>query len=221
MDLNDRLGICGPAATDHGNMAKSGNAALLGTLGEPKYPGILATYYAYGAAQGEGPNADQGVSNATWLGFLWQQGIIAGYAEVPLDEIKQAAVEFNGVLVGCLLGDNAESNFEKGLPWDNPPAPDPNDGHDILFIGWEPSGSVYVTWGALQRASPSWQANNPTDAWVILDANDPSVNWPALIAELTALHGTVPSVTPPAPVPTPTPVPSSGCWGAWRWLFGR
>jgi hypothetical protein len=47
------------------------------------------------------------------------------------------------------------------------------------------------------------------------------VNWPALIAELTALHGTVPSVTPPAPVPTPTPVPSSGCWGAWPWLFGR
>src|ERR1039458_9054029 len=143
MDLNDRLGICGPAATDHGNMAKSGNAALLGTLGEPKYPGILATDYAHGAAQGEGPNADEGVDNATWLGFLWKNGIIAGYAEVDLADVKAAAVDFGGVLVGCLLGDDAEANFEKGLPWDNPPAPDPNDGHDILFIGWDPSWSWY------------------------------------------------------------------------------
>jgi hypothetical protein len=226
MDGNDRYGDCGAAATDHYNMAKAGSTSVEDTLGEPKYAGTVATYFAYGIAQGEpGPNPDEGVDNATWLGFLWKNGIIDGYAEVDLADVKAAAVEFNGVLVGCLLGDDAEANFEKGLPWDNPPAPDPNDGHDILFIGWDPSWSWYVTWGALQWVTPSWQAANPTDAWVILDADDPSVNWPALIAELTALHGTVPSVTPPAPVPTPaptpTPVTSSGCWGAILRLFGR
>jgi len=222
MEGNDQYGDCGAAATDHYNMAKVGNVSVEDTLGEPKYAGTLATYFAYGIAQGEpGPNPDEGVDNATWLAFLWKNGIIAGYAEVPLPEVQTVALEFGGVLVGCLLGDDAEANFEAGKPWDNPPPPDPNDGHDILLIGWNAQGEYqYVTWGALQWATASWQAANPTDAWVIFDADDPSVNWPALIAELEALHGSVtPPPTPgpaptPAPTPTPSPTPAPGCLSA-------
>jgi hypothetical protein len=225
MDGNSTLGDCGAAATDHYNMAKAASALLYNTLGKPKYAGTVPTYYAYGEAMGEGPDADEGVDNATWLGFLWKNGIIDGYAEVPLDQVKAVAAEFGGVLVGCLLGDDAESDFEAvpPIPWDDGPGdpPDPNDGHDILLIAYTAEGTFeYVTWGALQRVTANWQAKNPTDAWVIFDADDPAVNWDELIAELEALHG---SVTPPAPVPTPTPTPAPtpGCWGALLRLFGR
>ena len=47
------LGDCGAAAVDHGNMAKAGDAKLLGTLGQPKTAGTTATYFSYGVSQGE------------------------------------------------------------------------------------------------------------------------------------------------------------------------
>src|ERR1017187_3098404 len=221
MDGNDQWGCCGAAGTDHGNMAKAGNLALLNTLGRPKYAGTLPTYWAYGIAMGEpGPTPDQGVDNATWLGWLWKQGIIDGYVEIPLSELRQAAPGAGGLLVGCLLGDDAEADFEKSIPWDDGPSdpPDPNDGHDICLAGFDANGrGRFVTWGALQWATAAWMANNPTDAWLILDADDPAVNWPELIAELTPLHG---SLTPP-PTPAPTPAPPSGCWGTILRVFGR
>ena len=120
-----------------------------------------------------GPDPDQGVDNASWLGFLFKEGIIDGYGEVPLSELQSYAQDFDGLLVACLLGDDAEQNFEAGLPWDNPPAPDPNDGHDILLIQTHVDGSIgVVTWGAIQACTPSWVSQNITDAWAILDEDD-------------------------------------------------
>jgi hypothetical protein len=211
MDGNDRLSDCGPAATDHGNMAKANNVALLGTLGQPKFAGTIPTYYAYGIAQGEpGPEPDQGVDNASWLGFLYKNGIIDGYGEVPLTELQQYAVDFNGILIACLLSNEAEQEFNNGQPWDDTPndPPNPNDGHDVLLIKYVESGAIaVVTWGALQQCTPAWVQNNITDAWAILDADDAQragIDWSALTAALQAVHGTV---APPAPSPAPAPSP--------------
>jgi hypothetical protein len=209
MDGNDTYGDCGPAATDHGNMAKAANPSLLNSLGEPKYAGTVATYLAYTGGQ------DTGVDNASWLGWLWKQGIIDGYGEVPLDQVREYAVQFNGVLLGCLLGDDAESDFENGVPWDDPPAPDPNDGHDILLIGYKADGTVqYVTWGGLQWVTANWQAKNPTDAWAILDKDDPTVDWQALETALITVHGVLPPTKPPTPSPA-----GGGCLMALMGLF--
>ena len=219
MDGNDQYGDCGPAATDHGNVAKTANTALIGTLGEPKFAGPVATYFAYGVSQGEpGPDPDQGVDNASWLAFLWKNGIIDGYGEVPLTELEQYAVDFNGILVACLLSDSAEQEFNNGQPWDDTPAnpPDPADGHDVLLIKYEVDQSItVVTWGALQLCTPAWRQKNITDAWAILDADDAAragINWASLTAALTEIHGTVspgPVAPPPTPGPGPTPVPPS------------
>ena len=213
MDGNDTYGDCGPAATDHGNVAKTGNMALVGTLGEPKFAGTVPTYFAYGTSQGEpGPDPDQGVNNASWLAFLYKNGIIDGYGEVPLTELEQYAVDFNGILVACLLSDSAENEFNAGQPWDDTPAdpPDPNDGHDVLLIKYVESGAItVVTWGALQQCTPAWRQKNITDAWAILDADDAAragIDWAALQEALVAIHG-VPGTVTPAPVPVPVPTP--------------
>jgi hypothetical protein len=218
MDGNSEFGDCGPAATDHYNVAKTGDTDLIDTLGGV---GPLSLYFQYGVAMGEpGPEPDEGVDNASWLGFLYRKGIIDGYGEVPLDQIREYAVAFNGVLIACLLGDDAEQNFSAGIPWDESASepPDPNDGHDVLLVEYAADGTIkVVTWGALQEATPAWVAHNITDAWVILDADDAKragVNWSALTVALTEIHGT----DNPAPgTPPPTPAPSF--FGAiWAWL---
>jgi hypothetical protein len=222
MDGNDSLGDCGAAATDHGNMAKANNAALLNALGTPTFAGTIATYYAYGEAQGEvtAPGAagpDEGVDNASWLGFLYKNGIIDGYGEVPLDELDAYAQDFNGLLLAVALDDQAEQQFEASQPWNGPP--DQSEGHDIWLIITHADGSIeVVTWGAIQAATLDFRTNNITDAWAILDESDAmraGVNWSGLQAALSAVHGTVAPITPPAPpepapvTPQPSPVVSS------------
>ena len=221
MDGNDQWGDCGAAATDHGNMAKASNADLFNTLGKPTYDGTLPTYWAYGLSQGEtgtppapADEPDQGVDNATWLGFLYEKGIIDGYGEVPLNQLHQYAVDFNGLLLGVTLSDNAQQEFQAGTPWGSPgDVPDPSLGHDVWFIKYNADGSASViTWGAEQPVTTDFINRFVTDAWAILDEDDANrvgVDWSLLQGVLNAIHGTVspvdpqPPVTPPAPDPVP------------------
>ena len=219
MDGNDQWGDCGAAATDHGDVAKTGDTSEIGQLGKPKYNGTLATYWAYGLSQGETgqpPNQsdqpDQGVDNASWLAFLYKEGIINGYGEVPLDHLHAYAVELNGLLMGVQLDDDAEQDFEAvpPVPWGSlaTDTPDPNMGHDILFIKYSADGTAaVVTWGGLQAVTAEFLRDNVTDAWAILDEDDAhraGINWSDLQAALQAVHGT----EGPNPSPAVSPVPA-------------
>jgi hypothetical protein len=213
MDANDSLGDCGAAAVDHYNMAKASDATLLDSLGKPTFDGTVATYYAYGVDQGEGPNADQGVDNATFLGFLYKHKIIAGYAEVDKDMAFAMAQKFGGVLIGQSLPDSAETDFEATppIPWGSAgEVPDQREGHDTLLIKTHADGSgEFVTWGALQPFTSTYFRDFVSECWIIFDRDDPQVDWPALEAALLAVHGVVTDLTPPVvPTPTPTPVPA-------------
>ncbi len=204
MDHNDEVGCCGAAATDHYNMAKIHSYSAYGQLGMPKFAGTLGTYYAYGVAQGEvgqPPNPpdhpDYGVTNAAWLGFLYQQGIIAGYAEVTdLTTLDWWGQRFGGVLVGLILDGNVASNdfyTTPRTPWDTMGK---TDGHDVLYINGNADGSgAFVTWGSVQPFTVGFRENNVTDAWVIFDKYDSNVDWASLEAALAEVHGTF---TPPA-----------------------
>ncbi len=213
MDGNDALSDCGAAATDHGNMAKAGDASLLDSLGRPTFAGTIPTYYAYGDAMGEptAPGAagpDQGVDNASWLGFLYAHGIIDGYGEVPLGELDQYAQDFNGLLLAVELDDAAEQQFSTHEPWSG--TPDPSEGHDVWLIVTHVDGSIeVVTWGAIQACTVDFRLNNITDAWAVLteeDAHRVGVNWDALKAALDEVHGTVAPAPAPAPAPAAPPV---------------
>ena len=189
MDDNDRLGCCGWAAPDHGNIAKTGDMKLLGTFGAPKFSPGINTYFAYGISQGEpGPEPDEGVANNTWLHFLWQNGIIDGYCEVPLNKLDTYAPIGSGLLTGLQLDDQAQQQFAEHEPWNG--SPDPSEGHDVWTIKTHADGSfAVVTWGAVQECTLNFRQNNVTDLWLITDKDDPSVDNAALQAAIGALHG--------------------------------
>ena len=194
---NDMFGDCGPAATSHNNMAKAGDPSIGGNLGRPKFNGVEGTYFAYGIAQGEpGPQPDQGVDNATWLGFLYKEGIIYGYGEVDDDEFDWFAQLFDGGIVGQGLdGQTAQNDFEDipRTPWDTMDMP---DGHDTLGIITHADGSgACVTWGSVQPYTAAYRQTNWQDRWVIYDADDPNIDHAKLQAALQAIHGTV--IAPP------------------------
>jgi hypothetical protein len=201
MDLNNRYGCCGAAAVDHGEMAKSGNAALYGTLGQPTYPGTIQTYFAYGLAMGEvgqPPNAptepDQGVMNSTWCGWLYEQGIIDGYGEVPLDEVHAFSAAFGGVLLGIHCGADFQDLFARVAPWGSTSSPpEPTMGHDIYLCDYAADGSGgVITWGHRQPITASFISTYVTDAWVFFDKDtDPLVDQAAMKDALNSIHGTV------------------------------
>ena len=214
MDGNDQWGCCGAAATDHGNMAKAGDAALLNTLGNPLYAGTLPTYWAYGVAQGETgqpPNPpsepDYGVENNTWCAFLYAHGLIDGYGEVPLDDLRAYAVQFNGLLLACQLSSNAQQQFVEGTAWGQPgDSPNPALGHDVWLIQLNQDGSgAVITWGRIQQVTAAFLKDYGTDAWAFVDKDDPAVDHAALDAALQALNG---NVRPAGPPPVPQPVPA-------------
>lgn len=202
---NSAFGDCGPAATSHNNMAKA-DKQIGNTLGKPKYDGVLGTYFAYGRAMGEpGPRPDNGVDNKTWLGWLYTQGIIYGYGEVPLDALDWFAQQAHGAIVGLLIdGKQAIADFQQQPKVSWGAMPNAQDGHDTLLIQTNTDGSGgLVTWGAVQPFTQDFR-QQITDAWIIYDRNDPTVDHSALQAALADVHG----------VDTPEPVesPSEGVW---------
>ena len=188
---NDVFGDCGPAATSHNNMSKEQNPSIGGNLGRPKFNGVEGTYFAYGIAQGEpGPQPDEGVDNASWLGFLYKQGIIYGYGEVPLNSLDWFAQTARGAICGLTIdGTTAINDFNASpkIPWG--PMPGASDGHDVLLIQTNANGTGgFVTWGAV---IPFWEEFRVqiTDAWIIYDADDPQIDHAALQGALADVHG--------------------------------
>lgn len=207
---NDRYSDCGAAAFEHGRMAKCGknmlndNGQELAADSQAATDCTLKTYFAYGRAMGEpGQDPDQGVDNATWLKYLFDQGIIEGYAELDAtnpDEVHMAMLNFNGVLVGCCLTDGAEQEFNNHQPWNITPSeqPDQSDGHDIYLVKYDTQAGTetMVTWGADQQCTVAWHSGQvqagDLEAWVFItneDAERNGVDLPALKQAIRDLGG--------------------------------
>ena len=204
---NDVHSDCGAAAFQHGRMAKSGHNLLndAGTelpADSPQATDLtLKSYYAYGRSLGEkGRNPDEGVNNASWLKFLFDEGMIEGFAELDAsnaDEVHMAMLNFNGVLLGCDLTDDAEDRFKAHEPWTITPQdqPDPHEGHDIYLVAYdtEAGTETIVTWGACQACTVAWEAGQALagdlEAWVFITAEDAARNGVNLTALQTAIRG--------------------------------
>ncbi len=203
---NTTYGDCGPAATEHGRMAE---ALVSVTGGAPTYEagfvppttaGTESLYFAYGRAMGEhGTQPDQGVTNATWLHYIFGQRVIEWYGELrpsDQDEMRTAMLACCGVLVAVELTSNAETQFADGEPWTitGGKQPTPTLGHDILWVAYGPTGDTFVTWGALQKAAVDWDAACITDAWAFgtqQDAERAGYDFPAIVAAINAAGGSV------------------------------
>jgi hypothetical protein len=208
---NDQHSDCGAAAFQHGRMAKSGRNVIeaAGTPLPADSPQAteftLASYYAYGRSLGEkGRNPDEGVNNATWLKYLFKQGMIEGFAELDAsnaDEVHMAMLNFHGVLLGCDLTDDAEDLFKAHQPWTVTARdqPDPREGHDIYLVAYDNQAGTetIVTWGACQKCTVAWESGQALagdlEAWVFItteDAERNGVDLPALQAAIRSLGGT-------------------------------
>lgn len=205
---NDTYGDCGSAGFYHGLMAKAlmANNTATDYLQAAWEPGftvptdsiVEATYFAYGRAQGEpGEQPDEGVDNATWFAFLKQLGIVELAAQIDPHnraEFKQAMIDFKGVEIGVALTDDAEQAFETGQPWDVSPSsqPNPQEGHDILVVKYDPQSLTVVTWGGLQECTIAWEdaeIDQYMDAWVFFTKEDGAragVDVDALEAEMNS-----------------------------------
>lgn len=212
---NDQYGDCGVAAFEHLCMAKAAtNGVYASDFVVPTTQATVDLYFAYGEAQGEGPNADQGVENATWLAWLFKQGLIEGYAEIDVaspgaaDRVHAAMNEFGGVLVGVQLTADAEQLFGAHQPWttENGETPQTNMGHDVALVKYDANGDTFVTWGDLQASTINWDSVCIDEAWVFVtrqDAERAGYDFEALLTALKTLPENQEIATPVAPTPAP------------------
>lgn len=200
------MGDCGVAGTEHGRMAKAlvsvGNGVPTFETGFvlPTTPYTAGLYFAYGNAQGEpGPYPDQGVTNAMWMQYLYDHKLIDWYGELDTRdpaEIHAVMLACRGVLVAVALNKTAEQQFANGQPWSvgKTDPSTPSMGHDILLVGFSPTGETFVSWGAVQHATVTWDSACILDAWAFgtkEDAERAGYTFAAIRAAIESAGGTV------------------------------
>lgn len=222
---NDTEGDCVPAATEHTRIAKglyNGDTA-------PTTGGTLGLYHKYGAAQGQGPDSDEGCDIGTWLLWVYDEFEKAKAAGDDIDEFAFAEITdlsqpslnkemlaANGIILGVNLTDDAQQLFPNS-PWTvaNGETPDPEEGHGIIQVKYNDADQMAtaVTWGELQEMTYAWVAACTEEAWIIYtreDAERAGFDFDAAVAAIKALNGTAGAdpVDPPSPSPSPSPAPA-------------
>jgi hypothetical protein len=87
-------------------------------------------------------------------------------------------LNFSGVCVAVELTDDAEQLFNLHEPWTTAQgeSPDPQEGHDILLVKYDPTSDTFVTWGGLQGATIPWDSGCITNVYVFVSKEDAQRN---------------------------------------------
>lgn len=99
-----------------------------------------------------------------WNRYGWIAGgklrKLGGFVSVDwhnIDEVKAAIMAYRGLGVGVQLPEDAMSQFVHHKPWAKTKhAPDPNEGHAIVCVGWNKNTFRWITWSAYQDSSADW-----------------------------------------------------------------
>lgn len=183
MYLNDQLGDCTIAGLAHMFGAwttYNGQAPGEALFGDDE---IEQVYSRIGGYVPGDEDTDQGCMMSDVLADAKAAGItdvhgkthkIAGYAAFgdPTNEtlLGQVLEVFGSVYVGFNVQASIENEFAEGKPWTYTPGEEFVGGHCVVLQHRAPEGSrtgilQYVTWGALQYATESWQAHTVEEAW--------------------------------------------------------
>jgi hypothetical protein len=194
MYLNDTLGDCTIAAVGHMYGAWTQYAA--GTEALFADSEIQAVYSRVGGYVPGDEDTDNGCSMADVLADQRAGGMtdagghvhkVAGSAAFgnPADEelLGRVLDVFGTVYVGINCQASILTEFSDGQPWTWTPGEAVEGGHAICLQRRLGSGGApleYVTWGALQPATPDFQAHAAEEAWAVvthdwLSANGTSV----------------------------------------------
>jgi hypothetical protein len=170
MAANDHLGDCTIAAVVHTDQA---TAAL---VNEPwSYPGdsaVTTEYFQLSNGQ------DTGLSETTVLQVWNSTGMfgceLAAFAPLAVKHtqtIRQAVFLCGAVYTGVLVPATAQPQFREHRPWDltGTPADSEIEGsHAVPIVGYNQTGPVVVTWGALQQATWAWWLAFAEEAYAVI-----------------------------------------------------
>jgi hypothetical protein len=194
---NDTLGDCTIAAVVHVDQATANLTS------EPwVYPGDMAVRVEYFNLTG-GP--DTGLIETRVL-RAWNQRMglfshqLAAFAPLNVKHtkpIKQAVDLCGAVYSGVLIPAPAQQQFADHQPWaltGTPADSDIEGGHAVPLVGYNATGPVVVTWGALQQATWEWWLTYAEEAYAVVSAEVKargtlrSVDFAALDKDLAALR---------------------------------
>ena len=172
MAVNDRLGDCTIAGALHTDQAV---AAL---TGEPwTYPGDDAVEQTYFGLSG---GADTGLVETDVLRQWSTAGLfgrrLAAFAPLHVKHtqtIKQAVSLCGAAYTGVLVPAPAQQQFANRQPWDlTGTAADSQieGGHAVPILGYNATGPVVCTWGALQQATWRWWLTYGEECYAVITA---------------------------------------------------
>jgi hypothetical protein len=169
--LNDEIGDCPFAAAGHEIMAWTANA---GKLFVPPDSAILSAYEAVTGYDGTpGDATDTGACLLDVLNYWRKEGIaghqIGAFAAVrpsKIVHVQQAVAFLEGLYIGLQLPDEW-LHAPQGQAWDVA-EPNPNNGHCVTVLGYDPGGVSVVTWGYIQRITWTGLMAACDEAWAIV-----------------------------------------------------
>lgn len=178
---------------------------------------------------------DTGLVILDFLNAWRQRGLVTGLGAHPTDqihayasvspqnglEVRQAVELFGGCFVGLDLPDFAVNTPDDlAVPWVVPPggavgpsaAPNPNNGHAVVILGYDPNGLYVLTWGQVKVMGWDFLSAYATEAYALLSADwlDPSNITPGGL-DMAQLEADLAQITQPSPAPPAPPSPASPC----------
>jgi hypothetical protein len=211
---NDRLGCCTASGTFHIDGLMLGAAGAPLTWNDDQVEAFYARSTGYVIGD---PSTDNGGDEETVLSYWRDHGLladgsrrIAGYLAVDaanINEIKTALWLFENVYFGVELPDAWINPMPSanGFTWDVAGAPDPNNGHCFVGVGYGLGGVSVDSWGMLGlqtwAAIEKYIANSyGGELWTVISqdalaratAKTPNgLDWAQLVADFDALGGRI------------------------------
>ncbi len=219
---NDTLGDCVIAGMAHVVGVLTGNSGTKPVIYNNKE--IIGLYSAIGGYVPGEPSTDQGCDEQTALNYWENNGAmppgsasktgahkIAGWMTVDstnVEECRTALWLFENLYFGLELPDawiSPNPPSASGFTWDVAGAPDPNNGHCVVGVGYTAAGITIDTWGMTGLMTNAAVAKYPNQAAggelytvVSMDAigkaseKAPSgFDWSQLIADFDSMGGNV------------------------------
>jgi hypothetical protein len=216
--LNDQLGDCVIAGGYHLVGVWTGNAGAPEFLATDAQ--IIADYGAIGGYVVGNPATDSGCDEQVALEYWRTHGFadgskLAGWLGLDANnevEIKAAINIFEDCLLGIELPDEWITPFPSisGFVWGVAGAPNPNNGHCVVVVGYNTLGVQIATWGMI--GTITWAAlaaycspSSGGEIYVLLDPDEiaDGASDPASGFDLAQLQADLALLAPPAPLSPP------------------